>query len=542
MQKETHLDPSMTTRSEFFLKSSVMRKTAGLLVALIVLSATMPIMALAGVWFKNVTLQNGVVTGDVYVLNTVYGDVYEDSFYVDVINSDGTTSVTKATYTVSDATYAYYRFTATVTGATYVDLNAYQHSNTIGTVTDGVYEYQTVTERVYDSTTPGGGTVFIPPAPTGTTTISAGQISSAFAGGNKVATIEITSESAQLPASALKDAPAGAVVKVENTTGSYSLPTDALDYDGLAEQLGVSTANLNVTVTIAEVTGETAEKLTDTAEDAGGTQVGKAVDFEVKAEANGKSVAITDFGSTYVERSIKNVNADSNATGVLYDPATGEFSFIPATFANGVATLKSTTNSIYAVVEFDKSFADVKGHWAKSYVESMANKLIAQGYEDGSFGPDRSITRAEFATLVVRALGLSSKSATASFKDVKASDWYANAVAVAAQAGIVKGYEDGTFQANKVITREELAAMVVRASAFAGTDLSISASEVASALAAFSDADGIVWANAEIASAAKAGIVNGFEDGTFGATKTATRAEASTMLQRFLTNANLISE
>src|SRR5690606_11235384 len=141
-----------------------------------------------------------------------------------------------------------------------------------------------------------------------------------------------------------------------------------------------------------------------------------------------------------------------------------------------VATLKSTTNSIYGVVQFNKTFPDVAAHWGKGYVESVANKLIVEGYEDGTFGPDRSITRAEFATVIVRALGLSSKKGTASFSDVKSGDWFANAVAVAAEAGIVKGYEDGTFQPNKVITREELAAMVVRASAFAGKDLSVSPS------------------------------------------------------------------
>jgi N-acetylmuramoyl-L-alanine amidase len=165
-----------------------------------------------------------------------------------------------------------------------------------------------------------------------------------------------------------------------------------------------------------------------------------------------------------------------------------------------------------------------------------------EGYENGSFGPDQSITRAEFATLVVRALGLSAKMARADFSDVTAGDWYANAIAVAADAGIVNGYEDVTFRPNAVTTREELAAMVVRASAYAGTELSVSASKAATILAGFSDANSIAWAKGEIAAAANAGLVTGFEAGTVRAADTATRAQASAMIQRFLVNADFINE
>jgi len=364
------------------------------------------------------------------------------------------------------------------------------------------------------------------------------QLTESFQQSDKV-TVKVTGDTATLPASALKDAPEGATVAVENSTGSYSLPVDALDYEALAEELGAGDESLEVEIKIAKVQDEDAEAVEEAAE-ANGGEVLAAVEFSVEAKAGNQTVEITDFGSTYVERTI-NVDADSSATGVLYDPATGEFSFIPAKFADGIATLKSTTNSIYAVLGLESDFADVDGHWSESHVESMANKLIVEGYEDGTFGPDVQITRAEFATLIVRALGLSSKTAAAAdFSDVASTDWFANAVALAVDAGIVNGYEDGTFQPNKVITREELAAMVVRASAFAGTELSVAANEASSILAGLKDADTIVWADAEIAAAVDAGIIEGYEDGTFGAGKTATRAEASTMIRRFLANAGFI--
>uniref|UniRef100_UPI0018F530A2 S-layer homology domain-containing protein n=1 Tax=Paenibacillus alkalitolerans TaxID=2799335 RepID=UPI0018F530A2 len=195
--------------------------------------------------------------------------------------------------------------------------------------------------------------------------------------------------------------------------------------------------------------------------------------------------------------------------------------------------------SIYTVVELDKSFSDVTGTWSEKYVESMANKLIVEGYETGLFQPNKAITRAEFAALVVRALGLSNKTATSNFSDVAAGAWYANAVAVAAEAGIIKGYaEDNTFRPNAEISRKELAAMVVRASEYAGTKLAADTS----ALAAFKDAGKLGWAEAEVSAAVKAGIVNGLNASVLAPNGTATRAEAATMLQRFLANAKFINE
>ncbi|HZG86167.1 S-layer homology domain-containing protein [Paenibacillus sp.] len=524
------------------MKPSFLRKTSGLLATFLMLSALLPVLAFAGVNLGTFTYQNGTVTGEVYVTKAVYDDAVNKKIWVQIEKNDnGTWSVYEAVYRNTVNGIVYYDFSQTVTGATYLDLFAQYQS-----VSNSVY-YDSVTKRVYDTTpsgNTGGGFVLTPSNGVITVgsngVVSASQLSAAFAQSATV-TVEISGESATLPVSALRNAPEGAVVVVKSSVGSYVLPVSAIDFDALAEELGVDVEDLDIRVIIAALKGEEAEEVAAAAEEFGGEALA-SVEFSVEAVAGNETVAISDFGSTYVERTI-NVDADSSATGVLYDPATGEFSFIPATFADGVATLKSTTNSIYVVLELDNSFADVNGHWAQSYVETMANKLIVEGYENGTFGPDRQITRAEFATLIVRALGLSGKAAgEANFSDVSSNDWFAGAVALAAEAGIVNGYEDGTFQPNKVITREELAAMVVRASAFAGTELSVNASQVSSILAGVKDASSIVWARAEIAAAINAGIVEGYEDGSFGAVKTATRAEASTMIQRFLVNAGFINE
>jgi N-acetylmuramoyl-L-alanine amidase len=524
------------------MKSMLFKKVSASLIVLMLLSSMLPVFAFASVYFKDLVYKNGTVTGQVYVSNSVAGSVYGNKFIVDITKNNGSTSTTTATYSSKDGVFTYYTIDETVSGATYLDLLAHQFITLDNSVTHEVYELQSAVTRVKDSTpsSNGGGFVFIPSLVDYNGNISASALISAFAD-KSIVEIEITGDVATIPGSALAEIAKknpNAILVIKNATGSYSLPLSAIDYEALAKQLGVSLANLNIKVQIKALKGAEAQSVVDAIKTFGGKTVAPVVDFLVTAEGNGKSVAVKDFGNTYVARTI-NGSADfaKTVTGVVYNAKSG-VSFVPSTVAGKVATLKSTSNSIYTVVEFNKSFADVTGKWSEKYVESMANKLIVNGYETGLFQPNRAITRAEFAALVVRALGLSSKTASANFSDVAATAWYANDVAVAAQAGIVKGDGNNTFRPSDVISRKELAAMVVRASEYAGTKLAADAS----ALAQFKDASNLGWAQAEVSAAVKAGIVNGLGAGVLGADQTSTRAEAATMLQRFLVNAKFINE
>jgi hypothetical protein len=361
-------------------------------------------------------------------------------------------------------------------------------------------------------------------------------------------TVKISGEHAILPASALVDAvKKGAAVTVVSDNGSYVLPLSILNLDALAKALGVTVDDLNIKVTIAKVTGDLAQAVKDAAAALGATPLADAVDFNVVAESkDGKTTSI-DFGKTYVSRSINVSKAvdTKKTTGVLYNEVTKKLSFVPATFETNdgktVATLKRNGNSIYTVVENNKSFDDIASHWAKADIELLANKLVVDGVTDTKFEADRNITRAEFAALVVRSLGLSSASSAVTFKDVKSDAWYADVVATAANAGIINGYEDNTFRPDAQITREELAAMVIRAMNFADIATSVSEEAQAAALGKFKDADKIVWAKAEIAAAINAGLINGMTDDTIGPDGKATRAQSATMLKRFLSTAHFIN-
>ena len=146
------------------------------------------------------------------------------------------------------------------------------------------------------------------------------------------------------------------------------------------------------------------------------------------------------------------------------------------------------------------------------------------GYPDGNVKPEGNITRAEVATIFFRLLTDESRdefwSQTNNYSDVSEDAWYNNAVSTLTNAGIIDGYEDGTFKPDGNITRAEFATIAVRffEATYDGGDL-------------FSDIAGH-WAQDYINEAANAGIVDGYPDGTFRPQQYITRAEAMTMVNR----------
>lgn len=203
--------------------------------------------------------------------------------------------------------------------------------------------------------------------------------------------------------------------------------------------------------------------------------------------------------------------------------------------ANGQALTFSTPHfSKYAVLSKPElNFSDITGHWGQKDIERMAARGIVGGYQDHSFRPDANITRAEFASLLSRLLGLNEKAAI-SFDDVAEKDWYYESIAKAYQVGIVRGYNDGSFKPNQYVTREQMAAMISNALENEG----ISIGQNDASLGMFTDAGSISpWARQSVATASALGIVKGIfseQKVKFAPGKQATRAEATVMLARLL--------
>lgn len=164
--------------------------------------------------------------------------------------------------------------------------------------------------------------------------------------------------------------------------------------------------------------------------------------------------------------------------------------------------------------------------WAEEAVNYLYNKGIVNGKTSDAFAPMDMITRAEFVKMIVTALDELTDNYDAGFADVSASDWYAPYVLTAKAHGIVTGDENGCFNPNAPITREDIAVILHR-TVEAGT---------AESELAFGDAGDVSgYAENAVAYFAENGIINGLGDGNFGPKKNASRAEAAVMLHRLMT-------
>ncbi|WP_161601519.1 NEAT domain-containing protein [Paenibacillus luteus] len=172
-------------------------------------------------------------------------------------------------------------------------------------------------------------------------------------------------------------------------------------------------------------------------------------------------------------------------------------------------------------------FKDIQGHWAQASIEKALELGIVKGYEDGKFHPNGVITRAEFAALISRALKLPGSTTTTKFNDnTKIPTWAQEHVTRAVQAGLIGGYEDQTFRAGNEITRAELAVIIARAAKLETKE---------DAVLSFADADKFpAWARKEAAAAIEAGLIQGKGNNTFDPNANATRAEALTLILRVL--------
>lgn len=173
------------------------------------------------------------------------------------------------------------------------------------------------------------------------------------------------------------------------------------------------------------------------------------------------------------------------------------------------------------------AFTDVEGHWAEQTISKMSDARVLSGYHGGVFKPDDYMTRAEFATVIDKLLGLKDESERY-VPDITRDDWYADEIRRIIKAQIMQGDQDGYVRPNDKITREE--AVVVLARAFKIQNL-------ASIIPNYGDREEISpWAESAIISFAKYGYIDGYEGNLLKPRANITRAEAITIINRIIPN------
>lgn len=183
-------------------------------------------------------------------------------------------------------------------------------------------------------------------------------------------------------------------------------------------------------------------------------------------------------------------------------------------------TYEKTTNT--------SNFPDIANHYAENHIKKLRDYGVVNGYEDGTFKPDKTVTRAEFSAMAVGALekacGYSLQS-VAAFSDI-GGHWAETIIKKLVACGIVNGFEDGTFRPEQVITRGQAAMIACNVLLYCGVGMKSADS--------FPDTIGH-YAEKHINTLKAYGVVNGFEDGLFHPEQEITRGQAAMYISNCLT-------
>ncbi|OCT11174.1 hypothetical protein A8709_05690 [Paenibacillus pectinilyticus] len=230
------------------------------------------------------------------------------------------------------------------------------------------------------------------------------------------------------------------------------------------------------------------------------------------------------------------INA-KDITAIVVRDANGNWTTVPwkldVVNNQPFVSLTLTGSGSVAFISNHKNFSDVgEQDWAKPSISEAAGQLFMLGRTSEQFDPQSHITRAEYPTVLLRVLGLMNEESSSSFADVGLEDWYNRSVGIAAQQGIVNGFEDGTYKPNEELSRMEAMIMVGRSLKLIGSASKLTATEVSDTLGAFKDDASIPdWAREAVALCIKLGIITG-QDQSISPADPLTRAQAAAIAMR----------
>lgn len=178
-------------------------------------------------------------------------------------------------------------------------------------------------------------------------------------------------------------------------------------------------------------------------------------------------------------------------------------------------------------------FEDIKNHWGEEIIGFLAERGIVSGFSKTEFAPNRTMTRAEFAKIIIDALGHEADKG-ADFSDVSKEAWYYKYIGTAKEFGIVSGVTKTEFYPNAFITREAAAAMTARAAKIAGLDTELYTGEDRDVLSGFLDyTECSEWSRESVAACVKLGLFSS-EELYFRPNDNITRAEVCAVVYRLI--------
>jgi uncharacterized protein YjdB len=339
-----------------------------------------------------------------------------------------------------------------------------------------------------------------------------------------------------------------AILEIKTGNATFTLPAQQINIDALNEQIGKSVALQDIKIQI-EISAPTADKvkaLEAAAQKGSFSLVSAPVNFTARGIYGEKSIELSQF-NTYVKRTIaipEGMDPNKITTGVYVD-SEGSVHHVPTKVVvidgKYFATINSLSGGTYSVIWHPLEFSDVANHWAKEAVNDMGSRLVIEGTGNGQFTPDQAITRAEFAAIVVRGLGLEMEQAATPFSDVKTTDWYNSAINTAFAYQLINGFEDGMFRPDEHITREQAMLIIAKAMKITALQTKLSVQSADVLLAPFTDSSEVSnWAISGVTDTLQAGIIMGRSSKGLAPKDDMTRAEVAEIVKRLLEKSDLI--
>jgi serine protease len=245
------------------------------------------------------------------------------------------------------------------------------------------------------------------------------------------------------------------------------------------------------------------------------------VDISLTDIPAGRTVSMTLSDSSFVRKSSAANTWNGSSAGIQTPLPQGTYYLklnADAAFTNQMYRLLVRASPLVA------GFMDIHDHWARDHLTRLAQQGIIQGDGSYRFNPDRRLTRAEAAAMIVRGFRYS-KQEPVSFRDMSGEHWAYSVVSTATHAAIVGGYPDGTFRPDEPVTRMEMTAMLSRALKLDGK---------LRGTQPFTDIAENHWGLGILKQMKAEGWISGYPDGSFRPDQPATRAEFSAMLARAL--------
>ncbi|MDR1687385.1 MAG: S-layer homology domain-containing protein [Clostridiales bacterium] len=319
----------------------------------------------------------------------------------------------------------------------------------------------------------------------------------------------------------------------------YNIPPAAVDTAFIMRELGASdpsqvklNININTNLESTEIT-----KTEETIKANGLELVSKPMEFSLTAVYNGISSHITSFGK-YVSRTAELPESTvSKTTTAVVIEQNGNVRHIPTRVysesGKWYAEINSLTNSVYALVYKAEHFSDAEGKWYEGAVNEMVSRMIISGTGNNEYTGERPVTRAEFSSIIVRALGLRPTGNTAIFDDVSVNQWYSGYVAAAFEHGIISGRGERKFDPESYITWQE--AMIMIRNAAKITELN----SLPQGLDVYPDAVYVSdWARDSVKFYSGAGLF--IRDGLLQPTENINRAETAAAILKLLQKSGII--